>query len=177
MGERIFQQVETEIQKQQAEALIRAYLSWLNEIVARDYDLTFDIEAMMASDLTDAAKFGPPHGRFYVVYEDGQPAGVGALKRLEPGVAEVQRMFVSEAFRGRGLGRAIVDRLIADARAIGYHTLKLESLSFLHAAHHLYHSVGFRDVAPYDDNSMTAYQSAETLSRYFAITVFMEMTL
>ena len=92
-------------------------------------------------------------------------------------IAEIQRMYVSPIFRGKGIGRVIVDRLIADARSIGYRQLKLESLKFLEAAHSLYRSVGFREIDPYADNSMKSYQSKENLDRYYSITVFMEMDL
>jgi GNAT superfamily N-acetyltransferase len=102
---------------------------------------------------------------------------VGCLKKLEEGVAEIQRMYVPPAFRGKGIGRAIVNRLIDDASSIGYRRLKLESLEFLEAAHALYRSVGFREIDPYADNSMESYQAEEQLDRYYAITVFMEMEL
>jgi len=86
-------------------------------------------------------------------------------------------MFVPHAYRGKGIGRAITNRLIEDARTIGYRQLRLESLEFLDAAHSLYRSVGFREVDPYADNSMGSYQATEQLDRYYSITVFMEMDL
>ena len=172
-----FHQVENETQKAQAGILIREYLEWLNEHIQRDYDLEFDVDAMVQSDLSDPHKFHPPHGRFYLANYNNQIAGVGCLKQLDNEMAEIQRMFVSPAFRGKGIGRAIAQRLIEDARAIGYRTLKLESLEFLDAAHTLYRSLGFQDIAPYADNSMKSYQAAEQLDQYFTITVFMEMNL
>ncbi|MCB9134114.1 MAG: GNAT family N-acetyltransferase [Anaerolineales bacterium] len=172
-----FQQVENDIQKTQVGALIREYLEWLNGQLQRDYGIEFDIEAMVHSDLSDSHKFHPPDGRFYLVQYDGTAAGVGCLKKLSEGVAEVQRMYVLPAFRGKGIGQAIVERLIEDAQAIGYRQLKLESLQFLKAAHALYHSVGFHEIHPYADNSMEAYQAREQLGQYYTITVFMEMNL
>ncbi len=177
MEEVQFQQVESEEQKDQAGALIREYLEWLNERIRRDYGIEFDVEAMVQSDLSDPDKFYPPDGRFYLAYYRDQTAGIGCLKKLEKGVGEVQRMYVPPAFRGKGIGRAIVNRLIHDARSVGYLQLKLESLEFLDAAHSLYQSVGFREINPYADNSMESYQSAEQLDRYYTITVFMEMDL
>jgi GNAT superfamily N-acetyltransferase len=172
-----FQKVETEEQRLQAAVLIREYLGWLNERIKQGYGIEFDVEAMVDSDVSDAAKFAPPGGRFYLVFCDNAPAGVGCLKRLDEGIGEVQRMYVRPAFRGRSIGRAIIDRLIADARAIGYRRLRLESLEFLKAAHALYRLVGFREIEPYDDNSMEAYQAAEQLDRYYSMTVFMELKL
>lgn len=172
-----FLHVESDEQKQQAGALIRDYLEWLNNRIQQDYALEFDVEAMVQSDLSDPDKFHPPEGRFYLACYGDEIAGVGCLKKLEEGVGEVQRMYVLSALRGWGIGRAIADRLIEDARSIGYRKLKLESLEFLEAAHSLYRSLGFREINPYDDNSMESYQAAEQLDQYYAITVFMEMDL
>ena len=93
---------------------------------------------------------------------------MGCLKRLEVGVAEVQRMYVPPIYRGTGIGRAIINQLINDARSIGYRRLRLESLEFLDAAHALYRSVGFRNTDPYADNSMKSYQSTEQLDQYYS---------
>jgi len=172
-----FHQVQSDEEKEQAGFLIREYLVWLNERVQRDYGLEFDIEAMLESDLTEPDKFMPPYGRFYLARYGDHVAGVGCLKKLEEGIGEIQRMYVLPVFRGKGLGRALVNRLIEDARAIGYRQLKLESLEFLDAAHSLYHSVGFRQIDPYAENSMKSYQAEETLDQYYSITVFMEIDL
>jgi GNAT superfamily N-acetyltransferase len=66
-------------------------------------------------------------------------------------------MFVPPTYRGKGIGRAIANRLIDDARRIGYRQLRLESLKFLAAAHSLYRSVGFHEIDPYAENSMQSY--------------------
>ncbi len=172
-----FEQVESQEQKGQAATLIREYLNWLNVRVKSDYGLEFDVDAMIESDLSDPHKFHPPDGRFYIARYDLAIAGVGGLKRLAGDVGEVQRMYVLPSFRGKGIGRAIANRLIDDARSIGYRQLVLESLQFLKEAHSLYRSLGFHDTNPYADNSMRSYQDAENLDKYYSITVFMEMNL
>ncbi len=177
MEEIEFHQVENVDQKEQAGALIREYLGWLNERIQSDYGLEFDVEAMVQSDLSDPLKFHPPKGRFYLAYYGSQTAGVGCLKKLDDRTGEIQRMYVPPEFRGKGIGRAITIRLIDEARAIGYERLRLESLEFLDAAHSLYRSVGFHEIDPYADNSMQSYQEAAQLDKYYAITVFMEMDL
>jgi GNAT superfamily N-acetyltransferase len=177
MAEVTFREVESDEDKQQAAVLIREYLEWLNECVRRDYGLEFDVEAMLASDLSSPNKFYPPAGRFYLAQYGGDIAGVGCLKKLEEGAGEIQRMYVPPRSRGKSVGRAILNRLIDDARSMGYRRLKLESLEFLEAAHALYRSVGFHEIDPYVDNSMKSYQDAKNLDKYYAITVFMEMNL
>ncbi len=176
-NEILFEQVESEAQKKTAGALIREYLEWLNERLQREYGLSFEVEAMVTSDLEDGHKFHPPDGRFYLAVYQGQAAGVGCLKKLSPGVGEVQRMYVLPRFRGKGIGRAIIQKLIEEARAEGYRQLRLESLRFLEEAHRLYHSIGFKDTDPYADHSMTAYQAADQLGRYYGVVVFMAMEL
>ena len=161
--------------REAARALITEYLRWIADSAAANYGLSFDIETMVASDLDDRGKFYPPDGRFYVLRHAGAYVGVGCLKRLSAQVAEVQRMYVQPRVRGIGAGRLLVERLLADARAIGYATVRLESLKILAAAHALYRSVGFAEITPYAENSMKDYQAAEKLDTYRSSAVFMEL--
>jgi len=169
--------VETAEQRDAAARLVREYLEWVAGVARAEYGLSFDIEAMLRSDMDDAAKFFPPDGRFYLVRLGDAHVGVGCLKRLAPGVGEIQRMYVRESARGAGAGRLLVRRLLEDARELGYVTVRLESLRVLEAAHHLYRSVGFVEIAPYDDNSMRDYQEDAALSNYRASALFMEAHL
>ena len=163
--------------REAARDLIAEYLRWIASVAAASYGLSFDIDAMVASDIEDRAKFYPPSGRFYLVRCDAANVGVGCLKRLTPSVAEIQRMYVQPEVRGVGAGRLLLQQLLSDARAIGYEAVRLESLKFLSAAHALYKSAGFAEIAPYADNSMTRYQPGDTLDKYRSSAVFMELRL
>jgi GNAT superfamily N-acetyltransferase len=158
-----------------ARTLITQYLRWIAGSAAANYGLSFDVDAMVTSDLDDRTKFYPPDGRFYVVRHSGAYVGVGCLKRLAPTIAEIQRMYVQPDVRGIGAGRRLVERLLADARVIGYEVVRLESLRFLSAAHALYRSVGFVEITPYAENSMKDYQAAEKMDTYRSSAVFMEL--
>ena len=160
-----------------ARDLIAEYLRWIASVAAASYGLSFDIDAMVTSDIEDRAKFYPPSGRFYVIRREDANVGVGCLKRITPSVAEIQRMYVQPHVRGVGAGRLLLHQLLSDARAIGYEAVRLESLKFLSAAHALYKSVGFAEIAPYAENSMTKYQPLETMDRYRFSAVFMELRL
>jgi len=160
-----------------AEKLIREYLDFISVTALQNYRLTFDTEAMVASDMGDKLKFYPPAGRFYVVRHAKQYVGVGCLKRLSPTAAEIQRMYVRPSARGLGAGRLLVEQLLADARAMQFETVRLESLRALSAAHKLYRSVGFREIEPYSDNSMSDYQSPEAMQAYRSSVIFMELPL
>ena len=163
--------------REAARYLIAEYLRWIASAAAASYGLSFDIDAMVASDIEDRAKFYPPGGRFYLIRREGSNVGVGCLKRLTPSVAEIQRMYVQPHVRGAGAGRLLLQQLLSDARAIGYEAVRLESLKFLSAAHALYKSVGFAEITPYAENSMTMYQPRATMDRYRSSAVFMELRL
>ena len=158
-----------------ARNLIAEYLRWIATSAAANYGLSFDVDAMVTSDVDDRSKFYPPSGRFYVVRHSDAYIGVGCLKRFTPTVAEVQRMYVQPHVRGIGAGRRLVEQLLVDARAIGYEVVRLESLKFLSAAHALYKSVGFVEITPYAENSMKEYQPVETMDTYRSSAVFMEL--
>jgi len=92
--------VDDDVTRAAAEALIREYLAFISDTARESYHLTFDVEAMIASDIGDAGKFYPPAGRFYVVCHGDRFVGVGCLKRLTPKIAEIQRMYVQPPARG-----------------------------------------------------------------------------
>jgi GNAT superfamily N-acetyltransferase len=169
--------VESPAQRHTARLLVSEYLRWVAEVARSNYGLSFDVDAMIESDMEDSAKFFPPSGRFYLVQHEGAFVGVGCLKRLAPGVGEIQRMYVQPHVRGLGAGRLLVEQLLHDARTLGYLTVRLESLRALGAAHNLYRSVGFVEIPPYHDNSMQAYQARESLATYSNSAVFMETKL
>ena len=96
--------------------------------------------------------YAPPRGRLYLAMAGGNPAGCVALRPLFHRDAEVKRLYVRPAHRGSGLGRILAQRVIEDARALGYEVLKLDTLPGMKAAQRLYEDLGFRDTAPYNDN-------------------------
>lgn len=160
-----------------ARELIGEYLRWIARVAEASYGLSFDVEAMIRSDLEDRSKFYPPTGRFYLVRHGGADVGVGCLKRLAPGIAEIQRMYLRPQARGVGAGRRLLRQLLDDARTIGYRSVRLESLRALAPAHALYRSAGFVEIPPYSQNSMEAYQPAGTMERYRSSALFMELHL
>ncbi len=70
----------------------------------------------------------PPEGRLLLAEYSGQLAGCVALHRLESGICEMKRLYLRSAFRGKGLGRALADRVIAEARQIGYQRMRLDTV-------------------------------------------------
>jgi GNAT superfamily N-acetyltransferase len=99
--------------------------------------------------------YAEPRGRLYLALAAGKPVGCAALRPLSDRVAEMKRLYVRQAMRGSGLGRALAMRIIEDARALGYEAVKLDTLPRMKAAQRLYEDLGFRDTAPYNDNPVT----------------------
>jgi GNAT superfamily N-acetyltransferase len=91
----------------------------------------------------------PPRGAFYLVEHGGQVVAMGGLRRSDDGVAELKRVYVRPSGRGHRLGEAIATRLVADARAFGYRTVRLDTLPFMQSAQALYVAMGFVDCPPY----------------------------
>jgi putative acetyltransferase len=87
-----------------------------------------------------------PNLTFLVASVAGQAVGCGALRDLEPGVAEVKRMFVLPEFRGRGIARQILLALESAARERGYATLRLETGTRQPEAIGLYRSAGYSQI-------------------------------
>lgn len=93
----------------------------------------------------------PPRGCFYLVESGGEVAAMGGLRRIRDGVAEMKRVYVRPAFRGRHLGEAILIRLVDDARAFGYRRIVLDTAPFMAPAQRLYEAAGFTDCEPYPE--------------------------
>ena len=109
--------------------------------------------------------YAPPDGRLYLAYSDDQLAGCGALKKLDDGICEMKRLFVRDAFRGQKIGVELIDRILADSRAIGYKKIRLDTYPpKMGKAVSLYESYGFKQIEPYYHNP-------------FGETLFMELDL
>ncbi len=97
-------------------------------------------------------RYASPAGRLYLLVEGGTPIGCIAMRSLQPGVCEMKRLYVQPSHRGHGLGRVLAERLIADARAIGYDTMRLDTLDAWLPAVGLYRSLGFKPTERYNDD-------------------------
>lgn len=163
-------QVETEVQLQQVRDLIQEYTTW-DLGVTRQFGLDV-VEALVDFHYKDTedylpGEFVPPEGRLLLALVQGQAAGCGALRSWSAEVGEIKRLYVRPVFRGKGVGKTLLQTLIEAGRTAGYTRLRLETTTFMQEAQALYKSLGFHDIAPY-------YEIPDALK---PISVFMECPL
>jgi GNAT superfamily N-acetyltransferase len=133
--------------------LFREYAAWVLEQFRSLHDVPFDeltTEEVHAGFRAEWPKLFGHRGRLYLALVDDGPAGVAGLKPVSAATAELKRLYVRPAHRGAGLGRRLVNQVLADARSLGYQTVLLETADFMNDAHRLYRSVGFCDTERYD---------------------------
>lgn len=99
-------------------------------------------------------KYGFPHGRLYLAYYNGEPAGCIGLRGIDEQNCEMKRLYVRPAFRHLGIGTLLVQRIISDAEEIGYIHMLLDTLPFLQDAVRMYERYGFYEIPQYNDSPM-----------------------
>ena len=129
----------------QARELFREYEAWLG------LDLCFQNFEKELAELPGA--YALPEGRLLLAFDDEQLAGCVALRKLSHDVCEMKRLFLRPQFHGKRLGRQLAERIIVEARRIGYQKMRLDTLpEQMGTAIGLYRSLGFREIAPYYNN-------------------------
>ena len=97
--------------------------------------------------------YAPPDGRLLLALYDGQLAGCVALHKLEHKICEMKRLYLRPQFRGKGLGKAIVEKAIAEARLIGYERMRLDTVEpVMKDAVAMYRRFGFKEIPAYCAN-------------------------
>jgi putative acetyltransferase len=108
--------------------------------------------------------YAPPDGRLLLAEYDGKLAACIALHKLGSGLCEMKRLYLRPQFRGKGLGRALAERIIAEARQIGYNRMRLDTVEpVMKDAVAMYRKLGFSEIAPYRPNPIagTIYMELE----------------
>ncbi|MBZ5704369.1 MAG: GNAT family N-acetyltransferase [Acidobacteriia bacterium] len=97
--------------------------------------------------------YAPPEGRLLLAEFEGQLAGCVALHKLDGNICEMKRLYLRPQFRGKGLGRALAETIIAEARALAYERMRLDTVEqVMKDAVAMYRRLGFKEIAPYCPN-------------------------
>ncbi len=134
--------------------LLDRHLAFAREVTPPDH-----VHAMEVDDLVG------PEVTFFSARRDGALLGVGALKRLDETHAELKSMHTSEAARGQGVGRAMVDHLLAVAADRSYQRVSLETgtMDAFAPARSLYAKVGFEPCAPFGEYTVNRHSACMTI--------------
>lgn len=131
------------------------HLTWGNQNMELHYGAhPHDPIETTEQDIQAIDKFLPPTGRIILALVQKTVCGIGCLKSINTEIGEIKRMYVAPTYRKNGAGRAILDRLVEEAKKIGYQKLRLDSPKFMEAAHALYRSYGFKDIPAYEEVEM-----------------------
>ncbi len=124
-----------------ARLLFREYAAWL------DIDLCFQNFDEELSNLP--ATYIPPDGALLLALYKEQAAGCVAVRRLEPDVCEMKRLYVRPQYQNMKMGRQLAEAIVEEAKKLGYKRMQLDTLASMVKAQSLYTSLGFKKIAPY----------------------------
>jgi len=127
-----------------AQRCIAAYVAELNRRSDRRYDPAKGVSA-------EPREMTPPAGLFLVAYRHGDAVGCGGVKHHPGAPSEIKRMWVAENARGLGIARRLLAELETDAMRSGASLASIETSATLVEAIALYRSVGYVEVAPFND--------------------------
>jgi len=116
-------------------------------------DVSFQPADQTEAEIT--RRYGGDGGRLYVAFVDGKAAGCMAFHPMKNGRdCEFKRLFTRPEFRGQHVGKALFQRALADAEALGYEHAYLDTLQRLEAANIMYQKCGFRKIPAYYYNPL-----------------------
>jgi ribosomal protein S18 acetylase RimI-like enzyme len=155
----------------QVRSLFLEFIQWVVPLVETLWVIPIDIPPadIVEHDMADIQKFMPRDGRLFLASDDSGVVGCACARTIRPGLAEIKRVYVRPDGRGSGTGRALIQTIIADLRDAGYTTVRLETAPFMPGAERLYRSLGFKDIAPYDES--------ETPSQFRHHGIYLELSL
>ena len=96
--------------------------------------------------------YSVPAGRLLLVEHEGKIAGCVALRKIDDKICEMKRLYVKPGFRGLKIGKTLAEKIIEEARTIGYKKMRLDTLPQMREAINMYKSLGFEEIEPYRYN-------------------------
>jgi GNAT superfamily N-acetyltransferase len=145
------------------DAFRQMYIEWLADQMdelKEGYGVDFftitgrKVEEIVDANMNKYSSLKPPNGILIILEVDDAVAGMVALMKLNEGRGYINLMYNRTEYRGKGLGKQLLLRLIEEGRKIGVTCFQLRTPVFSHAAHHIYKSVGFEELEEYSESLM-----------------------
>lgn len=136
-----------------------SYLDWVIKEIERHYkvDLTKtlgSVHSYVARMLDELELYQPPGGAFYFLEDEGSIIGMCALKKLNPEIGEIKRMYIKPNYRGKGYGKKMIEKLISRSKELGYSSIRLDTGPFMKQAQKVYRSSGFEIIEEYEESEV-----------------------
>ena len=140
----IFKKIETMEEIIGAKNLIVEYVQWLNK------DLCFqDIDDELNNF---PKKYEEPEGSFIIAKENNYVAGCVGIRNIGNKICEMKRLFVNDNYKGRGIGKILVEKIIEEAKLKQYELMRLDTINTMETALNIYYKIGFYEIEPYYNN-------------------------
>ncbi len=145
-----FVPLDLEIHREELIDLNIEYMGWIFNEIEKHFKIDAKseigpVDEYIRGKIDEIYYFSPPNGICYLIKVDNQYAGMGAFRKLREGVAEIKRMYVKPEFRGRGLGKQLMHKLLQKIEEYQFSVIYLDTALFMEAAHSLYRKMGFTD--------------------------------
>jgi len=148
------------------------FITWIADQLRENYQLDSvskigqTIPEYVDAHLEDLTSLKPPDGVIYLLVDDGDVAGMGAIRKLSDEVGEIKRMYIRPLYRERGYGKQMLNKLLEVGREFGCSSFLLETSKFMTVAQHIYKSAGFIE--------REEYPESETPEIFRSYQIFME---
>jgi GNAT superfamily N-acetyltransferase len=130
--------------------LVRQYLDWVGQRYADDpWFVEVAVRQLSLEAERASLTYSPPHGKVLLYKEGDLVGGACAYRVLPDETCEMKRFFVTDAFRGRGVGRQLCAAIIELARADGFGLMRLDTAKRFTEAQAMYAAFGFQPCQPY----------------------------
>ncbi len=146
--------IEIKLSYDREEEVIKLFTEYTETLKEKNPRMAIYLEIQnYAKELEELkSKYGLPEGRLYLAYCDNKIAGCIALRKFDDKNCEMKRLFVRPEFRKTGVGKKMVEKIIEDAKEIGYSHMLLDTMPILKEAINLYKGCGFYEIEQYNDS-------------------------
>jgi len=133
------------------------YIAYVKELFMEyanslGFDLSFQNFDQELSELP--GNYAYPNGTLLLAVFQEKPVGCVALRKIDEEICEVKRLYVKDKYRGKKIGKSLLNEIVKEATKIGYKYMRLDSLSTMKEAIKLYESTGFKEIEPYRYNPL-----------------------